>query len=676
MGMFDDLIPTVSPKASSGAFDDLIPKDDGLTELDKQMDERVAKEGDIDYATRTFNKGMPWGSWTDEGIALVKSVLPQFAGGMPYNEAVALERARDRAAEKKYSGTGGTALKVGGALLTAPLLPAANVFRGQTLLPAMGNAAITGAGYGAAYGAGQGEGDARLDNAMSGAAIGGAIGGAVTPLARGAGNAIQYVQGRAMPQTGPLAGMERRAVSGVVDDMQSSGLDQAAFARQRADLGNQGMLLDMGDDLRLTGEALANTNGPQMQIMREALQNRANTAQGRIASTLDSNLGQPVNIPQTEQLLRQHYGQLARPHYDQFHNTSIPITPQINTILEDIPGSAYAAAQRLARAEGYRQQFRLRPVNQPMTPMTGVQGTTRELVPTGIEYDYLKRAVDDLARSAERGSNEHRVYSDLARRLRTVVDETLSPGAPDQSSWAIARSLAGDGLGAREAMQEGGRAFSKGVTPDQMAATRAGYSQLENAAFNLGARDQLHTTMGNAATNFRSNGDAGIRRQLNSTFARDKLEQIMPLRNARNITRTVDAENRFADTSNQILANSATARRTAAQRRLPMSSEKPLGDNQPRSINEAAFVAGRRVLNAVMAGGLNERANRIMSDQARMLTARGVDRDAFVNALLQLGQRRGANAAQRDAIVRIINALGSAARTPMIESAISQRSSP
>ena len=686
MGMFDDLIPQgASPPARGGLFDDLVPSQAApegpkLSEADRKAEERVAKEAAAGFAPHDSPvRYMPFGSWIDEATALADAGLGKLTGGRfgasSYEEAKAYQDARQRYVEKNAGAIETGASMVGGIAASLPF-GGVNYFRGATLLPQMGNAALTGAGYGALYGAGQGEGADRIENAAGGAVIGAGIGAAMAPVARGIGNAAGYVRDRAAPHIGPLAGMERRAVTNIVDDMQSSGLDAATYGQRRHELGGQGMLVDMGDDLALTGEALANTNGPQMGIIRNALRERSMGAPGRIASNLDANIGPAVNTVHVEQQLRQQYGAMARPLYEQFHATSIPVTPQIAQVLGDIPASAFNAAQRLARAEGYRQQFRLRPVNDPMTAMTGVRGTVREHVPTGVEYDYLKRAVDDMARSAERGSNEHRVYSDLARRLRNTVDATLSPQDPTQSSWALARGVAGDGFGAREAMDEGRRAFSNGVTPDQMDATRAGYSQLESQAFNAGARDQLHTTMGNAATNFRPNGDATVRRQLNSQFARQKLEQIVPPRQARNIARSINAENRFAEIANQITGNSATARRTAAQRRLPVSSEKPLGDNHPRTIGEAAFVTARKVLNAVMAGHLDERAARIMSDQARILTARGVDRDQYVQALLQLGQQRGANARHRLAIVRMIGSLGGGTRGPVIESATSRQANP
>lgn len=651
-----------------------------LSPIEQRANERVRKEAEGGFKPQASpSRYLPFGSFLDEASAGIDAGLNMVTGGrvgQPYDEAKAYQNARQRYVDENASGLEQGAAIAGGIAASLPMAAGANIFRGTTLLPQMGNAAATGAGYGALYGAGEGEGGERVKNAVGGAAIGASAGAILVPIARGASNALSYAGERMARAPGPLANMERRAVNSTLDDMNSSNLDAGRYAQQRQQLGPEGMLMDMGEDLALTGEALANTNGPQMRMVRQALIERRQGAPARIAQTLDNNIGPAVNVVDAEQQLRTFYGSRAAPLYDQFHQTSIPTNTQIAQVLDDIPQGAFAQAEKLARAEGYRQQFRLRPVNGPMTPMTGVQGRAAEQVPTGLEYDYLKRAVDDMARSAQRGTNEQRIYSDLARRLRTAVDETLSPQDPTQSTWAQARRIAGDGLSGREALEEGGQAFSRGLTPDQLAADQAQRSALDQQIFNVGARDQLRTTMGNSSTNFGQNGDAAVRRQLNSQFAQDKLAQIIPPRNAAAINRRVRAENTFADTDNQVRMNSATARRTAAQRRLPLSSEQPLGDNQPRTISEASFVAARKVLNAVMAGGLNERAGRIMADQARLLTARGVDRDQYVQALLQLGARRGMTQQHRQTILQMINALGSGARTPLIESATSSRANP
>ena len=136
---------------------------------------------------------------------------------------------------------------------------------------------------------------------------------------------------------------------------------------------------------------------------------------------------------------------------------------------------------------------------------------------------------------------------------------------------------------------------------------------------------------------------------------------------ANHLARLVDAENTMAESFNEIMRNSATARRQAGQSRLPVGAGAPVNTEAPRSTGELVFAIARRGVNALMNNALGERAGRIMADQARLLTARGIDRDTYVNALMQLANHRQTTGAQRDAIIRILNAVSQNTRQPVIE---------
>ena len=632
-----------------------------LSELDRRMSERVAKEAERGL-TPSPNAAQytPIGSFLDEASAYIDAGLNKVTGGavgQPYDEAKAYQDARQRYIDENVSGVRKGAAMVGGIVASAPF-GAARVFKGATALPQMGNAAITGAGYGALYGAGEGEGGERVDNALGGAAIGAALGPAIVPVARGVGNAFNYALNRRVPQTGPLAGMESRAVNSTIDDMQSSGLGQAEYAQQSAALGPQGMMLDMGDDLTLTANALANTNGPQMPIIRNAVRERQAGAPQRVKDLANATLGTPRDIPAYNEAQQRAYQQAAKPYYDQFYSMDINPSPDLaKTLYRAEAAGAYQRAAKIMAEEGIDPNLS--------------QNSGRFL-------DLIKQSLDELSSIAKREGDggSLRRYSAIARDLRSEVDRILSPNDPAQSPWAIGRSIWQPGAQEREAIDTGRTVFSGKMRPYDLRAELKNASQSAQRGIKIGARDDLNTIMGRASSNFGPKGDTAARRALNSEFAQENVALVTGPRRAAALTGGVNAENRMAESANEILSNSATAKRTAAQRRLPMSSEKPLGDNQPRSIGEAVFVVARKVLNAAMAGGLNERANRIMSDQARLLTARGIDRDAYVQALLQLGQRRGMTARHRDAIVKLINGLGSGARAPLIESATSSRSNP
>jgi hypothetical protein len=648
-----------------------------LSDLDKRMDARVAKEAAGGLAPHASPaQYLPFGSWLDEASAGIDAGLNKISGGrigQPYDEAKAYQDARQRYIDTNATGLEKGAAMAGGVVASAPF-GAVRAFRGAALLPETANAALTGVGYGAVYGAGEGEGQNRVWNALEGAGMGGAIGAAAPLVARGIGNAINYTANRGTPLPVALQPFERGAVNRVADDIASSNLTPQRYAQETRELGPQGMLLDMGEDLRGSAETLANTHGPQLPIVRGELNARRADAPDRIRSGVDAALGRDLNLGQFVEQRMGAARQAAAPYYNQFYNTSIPVTPEIRNVLDSIPSAAFNRAQTLARADGYRQQFRLRPVNDPMQAMTGAQRTTREAVPTGLEYDYLKRAVDDLARGAERGSNEARIYGNLARQLRTTVDTHLNPQDPTQSAWAVARSIAGDGLEGREAAELGSNVFSSKRDPDIVGEELANLSQAGQDMYRRGARSDLRTIMGRAATNFGTNGDAQARRALNSEFARQNLVQIAGGRQANHLSRMIDSENRMAESFNEIMRNSATARRQAGQSRLPVGAGAPVNTEAPRSTGELVFSIARRGVNALLNNALGERAGRIMADQARLLTARGIDRETYVQALLQLANQRQTTAGQRDAIIRILNAVGQNSRQPLIESQISAQS--
>lgn len=114
--------------------------------------------------------------------------------------------------------------EIGGALATAPLLPAAG---GATMLARMGNAAKAGMAYGAVAGAGEGEG--ALDTAKKaaiGAGVGGIAGGLAVPAIEGAaalgGKALGVFKGATQ------AGQEKIAANMYVDALEKAGVNPEA----------------------------------------------------------------------------------------------------------------------------------------------------------------------------------------------------------------------------------------------------------------------------------------------------------------------------------------------------------------------------------------------------------------------------------------------------------------
>ena len=594
----------------------------------------------VDDTVRNLARGTGIGSFLDEANAATASILPEMLGGRPYDEALAYQRAKNELADKESTVVGklpvigdvtvGGLTKLAGGIASAPVTPMARVFQGATLAPRVGNAALTGAGYGALYGAGEGEGMAdRATDAAMGAAIGGTIGAAAPLVASGVSNTVAAARNRMGPIAPEVAGYDRNAVNRLTRVAQDSGVDlQAARAN-----GPEGMLADANGAFRDVTEAIAQQPGRQRQVVQGALEQRAEGAPQRIRTALNSSLGAPVDLRAMEQAIRTQYNQQAAPFYRQFYQTQIPVDQNLVGILQAVPDDVWPRVNRMMRME------RVDPNN---------------VMNTGHGIDLIKRSLDDSARAAGRGTNEERLYSNLARDLREHVDNLLSPNNPAQSPWAQGRAIAGEGIGGREALETGSRVFSSKMDPNQLRADMAGMSAMERDMVRAGGRTDLRNVMGRAATNFGPNGDAAARRTLNNDFNRENVREIAGPR-ADRLLSTIDAEGEFATTANQALSNSATARRQAGRDIVPRQYDQSNAAGlRGTSLTGIVAEGAARIANIVTAGALNERNARIATDMARMLVRRGAQRDDVVRGLMAESRKQGLTNQQRAQIRTVV----------------------
>lgn len=608
-----------------------------------------------------LSEGTPIGSFIDEALAGVSSVLPESMGGQSYTDAKGVLDADRRIRERDSTVLGTLPLvgdvtvngltKLAGAVASAPLAPVARVFQGGALLPTMGNVAISGAGYGGLYGAGEGNSAyERAGNAALGIGVGGTVGALAAPVAHGVGNAVGVVRNRMMDLPQQLAGRRRAAVDRMIDVADMDGLSPQMAGQNARLLGREGMLADAGENLTTVTEGLAQQPGPARDTINRALQTRAAGAPQRITQALDNNIGQPVNIPASIDQMRQQANQQARPLYQQFYQTQVPVDQELVSILQAVPDNVWPRVQSLMRAERI----------DPATPIN-----------TGQGIDLIKRALDDAARAAGRGTNEERVFSNLARNLRNHVDGLLSPGNPAASPWAQARAIVGEERGIEEALESGVGVFrGGGRAPEQVAADMQGMSQLEREAFGLGARSELRNMMGRAATNFGPSGDRAARRALNSEFNSANVQQIAGPQPAARIADRIDAENTFAETANQVMGNSATPRRQATRNMIPRQYDAAsMRELRGTSISGLAMEAVGRVVNMATAGTLNARNRTIARDMAEMLVAQGANRNEIVRGLMLYARQIRGNAQQRAEIARVARDIMRSTSQPAISGA-------
>ena len=614
----------------------------------------------IDDRVRTLARGTPVGSWLDEANAAAYSIM-----GVPYDEQLAYERAKDEARDAEASTlatipgvdmpvTTSGLEKLIGALASSRLFPQATVMQGASYLPRAVNATATGAGYGAVYGAGEGDtvGD-RAINTGIGAGLGGVLGPAIPAMQRALTAPVNALAQYLNRPGGAVRGMDRNAVQKIGQSMEQDNVP-ALYNQRRAELGPEGMLADMGDNLRMDAARLARNPGQARTTVLDALNNRRAGSQARITAELDNGLGAPVPVPQTVEQIEKAASAQARPYYDQFYQTPIAYSQELVTALQRVPQSAWAKAQQLAEMEGVNLQ---------------------NVMNTGLGIDLVKRAVDDIAREAGRGSNMFRVSSNLARAIRNATDDILSPGGTPQtraqSPWAQGRKIAGTSLQFEEAVDQGRNAFSRNLTPDQMRMDRGRMGFNQQAAYDIAARDQVRQIAGNASSAAGSTGDNAVRRALGSDNAREKLEIIAGPRAARDITRRLDAETAFALTQDDATRNSITSTMDAAAKKWPApdSGAEVRSDLQKSSVQGVAMAWAHRIANSIRGGAVTDRAIREQADAARMLVAQGADRDAMVAAIQRYANRTQLNQQRRQSLERVIRDIMQAPRPLAIESA-------
>lgn len=641
----------------------------------------------VSDTVRNLSRGTPVGSWLDEANAATSSGLSRITGGRmgaPYDEAVAYQRATDRAVDKsatplvnipftKSNVDTADVSKLTGGIATVALSPVVQAFRGASMLPQMGNSLLTALGYGAVYGAGQGEDTAtnRLLEAGKGAAIGGGLGLAAVPVSRGISNAAGYVADKFRPTPQPLRQYER----GAVDALSRSTTDDALaarYAQASGDLGPEGMLADMGRNMRGQAGAIANQPGAGQQRIIETLDTRQRGSAGRITADVDQAIGPAANLPETINATQQYYRQQAQPFRQQFQQNPVPYTQPLDDTLQLLAQNEPAvirSAERLAAMDnqsGPQQWFARQQPN----------GTYQiERVPNATEWDYIKRALDDLGKSPE--ANLRRIYGGLAARLRGQVDEALSPGAPQESPWARARALEAENFQIAEAADQGRGAFSRELTPDQMRAELYGVGQPpqggmnppQMAGYGIGARDQVRTIMGTAATKHGENAATAARRALGSDYAREKLDIIAGPQAAGQLTRRLDAETVFDQTREGVIGNSVTSARLQAQKEFPNAAARQdeMSKVGTKSLTGLAAEYSLRLANALSGGAITERRARVARDAAEMLIAQGQARDNIANAIFAYSQTQTLSRQQRGTLARLAMQIAQGSRQKAIE---------
>lgn len=447
-------------------------------------------------------------------------------------------------------------------------------------------------------------------------------------------------------------GLDKRAVSVLADAARQDAVDPAKLAQ----LGNDGMLMDLGPNMRHTAGAIAATPGEGKAIVRNAIGARDADANWRIRSALDESLGEAPTPSRIIDRANTNQQRLAPEYREALRDAgpvdTLPIARYLETEAQTLRGEPQRLVQRVRGMLDHRPTpadvARARALGQP------APGTT--LVSDAAELLNTRHAIDDMLETTQ-GTNAVNALT----TARQAVDDELRASVPgikevDAKYAELARQ--------KEAVQRGQSVLSSGreaPRPDELAADvqRGALPQglqVGPSAVPLrlreGARAEIERIVGTNANDrvalqrlIKGEGDWN-RARLSTLFGSDKAQSIINL---------LDREKLFADTSNIVTRNSESAARIAAQDAITGETSRGFGVPEgfiAGGVRGAARAAGLRSAEKVVSALRNGGNDKAVSQMAAALTSG--QQSPVLAALMKAGQGSRLQQSQVDRVARAL----------------------
>lgn len=394
-----------------------------------------------------------------------------------------------------------------------------------------------------------------------------------TQVMDAAGNVTPEVIGRGFDLVSLIMGGTPRPSGALVDDagkaipkqvvraLKSDRIPLNEVGKRVADIGDSGVVADLGNNLRDQAAAIAATPGAGQRAVMDTLSARRTAAPERLTSAIDDTLG-AAPIPSYLQRDIKKGQRLLGPQYDDILAGAGPIdTAPIASQLETaIPGLRGRAQSTLSEVRG-------------MLNATG----SDQLDNSPATLFQVRRAIDGMLN----GETDGNVISAL-KPVRQSIDDALSQSVPgikslDAQYSELARQM--------DAVDRGQTVLGNGRTdprPAELAnevtagAVPGGdlVTGPSGVSFRLrqGARAEIDRIIGTnlndrAALNslLKGNSDWNYQR-LSTLFGKDKTDELY---------RILNNERVMAETENKALAGSKTAAVTAAQREIDGPAAQP-----------------------------------------------------------------------------------------------------
>lgn len=533
--------------------------------------------------------------------------------GERYKAALAQQEGMDQSFQAQHP-TANTLLNVaGGVGASVPAMAAAPAVFGATEAGLVPNILLGGLGGGAIGGADAAVRSNGDFSAVKKGALFGAATGVAGPAAGAAVTAGVNRLANALTGTTPAA----RNVAGILSEI---GMTPQAAQNALTRIGPSATLADIDPALTTEAGGLASLGGRPTSVLKSAMATRAAAADNRVATAIDSTIGQKPNLEASLDAMLEHGRQAAAPYYAaaRANPTPMDVQPLVTDIDQRISNSTGGVADTLRTLRGYL-----------VRDVPGF-GTATKSDPQQLLG--ARQAMDDLIeRRGTADTTAGRNAIRQAQDVRTNLDAVLKQDGNIASGDA---AFAGQ-MQLRDAMQEGTQLFTRGVRPEEFTRQLAQMSPEEVQAYRAGAR----VAIGDALEQARQGTLAGARSMFGRSSAnRAKLDALFP--NAGGVFDMLEGEAAMRSTEQRVGQNSATAERRAVQEKYAPPQGDPMSA-APAVVGEAlgggagavgmmAARGGYRALSQAVTSGAR---NRLVDGTANALAATGPAQNAFMQQL-------------------------------------------
>lgn len=464
-----------------------------------------------------------------------------------------------------------------------------------------------------------------------GGGIGAAAGGRAVQAGRNALAAREAGQDiGAVIGGGPVKGA---AVDRVARNLGDDEITAAQAAERTAQLGPNGMLLDVGHQLENRADFMAQHSGKAQNTIFKPVAERTEGIAPQINSVLDKHMGPSQNVVALqngiEEWSRQNVGPLYRameqkyPVVNDARMQELAKRPAIQQAMKNAGTIAKDMGEELGTTE-------------TKTILSGpgfhiADDVTHAAEPSIRYWDFVKKSLDQRINGMMKGADESSAaQSTMAAVMQARRDLIRHLDNVTGGEYAQARQRATTKPAMEEALEFGRSFFNNKMLPEQVADHLDGLSLAERKMIEIGVRREIEHRVG-------APGDEGrkLRALIGAPNNSAKLEHLLGPAANREIQNEVAAADQFQRVKNKI-EGTRTATRTTG-----------MNDTNAPQFNQSPTVLG--VVSAIPRLGINYALEHGMSgtrqDISRLLTAKGDRVDPVVRMLLNYNAKKAENAA-------------------------------